>query len=129
MAEVILTNQADFTGLYGENECNIVFSSNEVSTTIIRGLTATKTADKTCWVDGPLTYEITVENDSGATVTNGIFTDYLDPSLVALDTGYGVFVDGILTTDYSYAVGVLTINLPTMNDGVSHTISFRVVQV
>lgn len=128
MAETILTNQADFSGLYGD-ECEIVFTSNEVSTTIIGGLTATKTADKKCWVNGPLNYTITVVNNSGVTISDLILTDYLDPNLVTLDQAYGVFINGTLSTTYTYSAGTLSVPLPPIMDGGTVTVTFRVMQV
>ena len=38
-------NQADFSGLYGEDEVPVTFVSNQV-TTIVEGLTATLSANK-----------------------------------------------------------------------------------
>lgn len=62
MAEINLTNKADIAGTYGDSASPITFSSNDVSTTIVQGFTVTKKADKTYWVDGPLTYTITITN-------------------------------------------------------------------
>lgn len=126
MAEVILKNIADFEGRYGDEP--IVFSSNEVEVVIVKGLTATKTADKTHWVNGPLTYTIVVKNDSGVDFSNGILTDYLDPSLVALNAAYGVKIDGAAVT-YTVLAGVLSVYLPTIEDGEEVTVTFQVMQV
>lgn len=77
MAKVTLVNQADFAGTYGTENQPVTFASNEVSTTIIRGLTAVKTADQTYWVNGPLTYQVKITNNSGDTFTKGVLTDDL----------------------------------------------------
>lgn len=45
MAKTTL-NQADFSGLYGEDEVPVIFVSNQVTTTIVEGLTATLSANK-----------------------------------------------------------------------------------
>lgn len=71
MAQVLLTNQADLSGSYGALAVPVVFSSNSVTTIIIQGLTATKSVDKTYWVNGPLLYTIKIDNNSGDTFTKG----------------------------------------------------------
>lgn len=76
MAQVLLTNQADLSGSYGALAVPVVFSSNSVTTTIIQGLTATKSVDKTYWVNGPLLYTIKIDNNSGDTFTKGGDGDY-----------------------------------------------------
>lgn len=129
MATTILTNSVDFEGAYGAAASPVVFSSNTVSTTIVRGLTATKTADKEYWVNGPLTYTVTVTNDSGDTFTKGVLTDNLDVSLVTLDTAAGVRINNTPTSDYTIRSGVLTVNLPDMQNGDTVTVTFRVEQV
>ena len=48
MAKTTL-NQADFSGSYGTEAAAITFASNQVTTTIVSGLTATLSADKTYW--------------------------------------------------------------------------------
>jgi len=127
MAESILLNQGNFKGLFGDN-CDIEFSTNQVSTTIIQGLTATKTADKICWVNGPLTYTITVKNETDSDFTSGIMTDYLDPSIVMLDNTYDIFINGAPTA-YTFTAGVLSVALPTIAAGDTVTITFRIMQV
>lgn len=46
MAEVSLLNNAKISVNYGESSNPVTFSSNNVTTTIIQGLTVTKAADK-----------------------------------------------------------------------------------
>lgn len=129
MAQVTLTNQADFAGSYGAAAAPVVFSSNSVNTTIIQGLTATKTADKTYWVNGPLLYTIKIENNSGDTFTKGILTDVLNTALVTLDTAYGVEINASKTSDYTFTAGNLSINLPDLENGGTATVTFQVTQV
>lgn len=129
MAKSILENQARFAGYIGEDECEISFSSNLVSTTIIGGLTATKEADKKCWVDGPLHYTITIENDCGDTVTGLVLTDHLDPALVTLDESYGVYINDTTPAVYTFTAGTLSVHLPPIAHGDTVTVSFRVLQV
>lgn len=129
MATATLTNSVDFEGSYGAAASPVVFSSNTVTTTIVRGLTATKTADKEYWVNGPLTYTVTVTNDSGDIFTKGVLTDNLDVSLVTLDTAAGVRINNTPTSDYTIRSGVLTVNLPDMQNGETVTVTFRVEQI
>lgn len=128
MAQVLLTNQADLSGSYGALAVPVVFSSNSVTTTIIQGLTATKTVDKTHWVNGPLLYTIKIDNNSGDTFTKGVLTDIIDTSLATLDTVYGLEINGSKSSDYTFTAGSLSVNLPDVEDGGSATVTFQVVQ-
>lgn len=129
MAQITLTNQADFAGSYGTGAAPVVFSSNAVTTTIVQGLTATKTASKTYWVNGPLLYTIRIENNSGDTFTKGVLTDVLNTDLITLDSAYGVEINSSKTSDYTFTSGNLSINLPDLEDGGVATVTFQVVQV
>lgn len=129
MAQITLTNQADFAGSYGAGAAPVVFSSNAVTTTIVQGLTATKTASKTYWVNGPLLYTIRIENNSGDTFTKGVLTDVLNTDLITLDSAYGVEINSSKTSDYTFTSGNLSINLPDLEDGGIATVTFQVVQV
>ncbi len=129
MAQVTLTNQADFAGSYGTAASPVVFSSNAVTTTIVQGLTATKTADKTYWVNGPLLYTIRIENNSGESFTKGVLTDVLNTDLITLDSAYGVEINSSKTSDYTFTSGNLSIQLPDLEDGGTATVTFQVVQV
>lgn len=129
MAKIITLNQADFNGDYGAEQVAITFATNQVSTTIVKGLTATMAADKTYWVDGPLLYTVTVKNDSGEVYSKGVLADTLDTANVNFDSDYGVLIDGQATTDFTYSGGLLTVNLPDVDDGATTIITFRVTQV
>lgn len=128
MAEVNLTNQVDVTGQYGETSSPISFSSNIVSTTIVQGLTVTKKADKENWVDGPLTYTMTITNSSGKTLTGGVLTDKLNIDIVELNTTYGVQIDGSPTSNYTYNGGELKVTLPELADQGTITVVFQVTK-
>lgn len=126
MAEVILKNYADVAANY-EGEA-LDFRSNEVSTTIVRGLSATKTANKTFWVNGLLEYTITVTNDSGVELTGGHLVDDLDASIITLDQTSGVFVNDVPVV-FQYSANRLTVQLPDLADGESAVVKFYVKQV
>lgn len=128
MAKTETLNQANFNGTYGEDQVPITFSTNQVTTVIVKGLTATLTANKKYWVDGALLYTITVENTSGETYSKGVLADNLDTANVNFDTAYGVKINGADTTDFTYSGGVLTINLPDVEDGATTVITFQVLQ-
>ena len=127
MAKTTL-NQADFSGLYGADSSPITFVSNQVTTTIVSGLTATLSANKRYWVDGYLIYTVVIENNSGETYTKGVLADTLDTANVVFDEDYGVEINGQKTSDYTYAGGLLNVNLPDVSDGASLTVSFQVSQ-
>lgn len=127
MAKTTL-NQADFSGSYGADNVPITFVSNQVTTTIVTGLTATLSANKQYWVDGALLYTVVVANNSGETYSKGVLADTLDTANVVFDSTYGVEINGEKTSDYTYTGGLLSVNLPDVSDGASLTVSFQVTQ-
>lgn len=129
MAETNLINKVDVNANYGDASTPISFSSNNVTTTIIQGLTVEKTANKEYWVDGPLTYTIVITNNSGSSITDGVISDTLDTTLVKFDTEYGVEIDSVKTQNYKYNDGTLTVNLATIDNTQTSTITFQVLRV
>lgn len=123
-----LLNTAQIEGLYGDESRPIDLSSNDVEVMIVDGLSVTKSADKNVWADGSLRYTITITNDSGNALTGGVLSDELDTTMVALDGEYGVKIDGLDTSDYRYDRGILTVNLPDIQDGQVSEVTFQVVQ-
>lgn len=65
------------------NEIPVTFSSDALVVTMLDGLTVTKTADKTVWADGVLTYTIIVNNQTTESFTTPVVTDILDITLVS----------------------------------------------
>lgn len=128
MAVENLTNQVSIDGQYGNPASAITFASNVVTTKIVQGLTVTKTADKTNWVDGPLTYTVLVENNSGETLTSGSLTDVLDTNLVEFNSTYGVQINSQSSSNYTYESGTLKITLPDLADTEQATITFQVTR-
>ena len=127
MAQTLL-NQAAISGQYGDESTAINFSSNQVSTTIVEGLKFTKTANQTNWVQGPLLYTLTVTNNSGSILSNGVLTDTIDTTLVDFDNSYGVKLDNATYSDFTYQSGLLTITLPSLEDSKEITITFQVTR-
>lgn len=122
-----LTNSASVEGTL-DDQSPISLTSNLVTTMIVDGLTITKKADKDFWAGGELLYTIVVTNNSGSTLSDGEITDILDTGMVALDGSYGVKLNGVDTSNYKYDNGILTVDLPELEDGMSATIKFQVIQ-
>lgn len=127
MADTVLTNSAVITGLY--NGVSTEVNTPEVNTNLIRGLTAWKEADLENWVNGPLTYTITVTNNAEAGLEKPILSDILDTDLVTLIANT-VKVNGE-TAEYNFddLTGILTINLETLGKLNTAVITFQVSQV
>lgn len=127
MAESTLLNKGLFQALYGDDKKTILFETNEVSVTILDGITATKNADKTLWAGGALTYTIVVKNNSGDNLENITLTDMLDP-VSTLDALYGVKLNGGDHT-YTFVGGLLTVVINTLDATEEATITFKVLKV
>lgn len=126
MATTSLTNNVDISGNYGEDAIPVTFSSNTVTTTIVQGLTVQKSADKSYWVNGPLTYSIVITNNSGGKLAGGELQDTINTALVTFSQTYGVTIDDTTTQDFTYESGVLKVTLPEIADTESKTIKFQV---
>ena len=83
-------------------------------------------ADKTYWVNGPLTYTVLITNSSGDVYQKGVLVDNIDTANVVFDADFGVEIGGTKTSDFTYSGGVLTVNLPDIADEGTLTVSFRV---
>lgn len=127
MAESTLLNKGLFQALYGDDQKPILFETNEVSVTILDGITATKHADKTLWAGGALTYTIVVKNNSGEILKNIILTDMLDP-ICTLDQLFGVKLNGV-DCGYTFVGGLLTVIIDSFDVGEEATITFKVLKV
>ncbi len=127
--ETTLNNTATVLGTY--NEIPTALTSEVLVTTLLSGLTVTKTADKEVWADGNLTYTITVDNQTTETYTSPVITDILDKDLVTLLTDTIKINDTAATTsDYEYeeATGKLTVNLSDIAPSSKVTVTFQVTK-
>lgn len=127
--ETTLNNTATVLGTY--NEIPTTLTSEVLATTLLSGLTVTKTADKEVWADGNLTYTITVDNQTTETYTSPVITDILDKDLVTLLTDTIKINDTAATTsDYEYeeATGKLTVNLSDIAPSSKVTVTFQVTK-
>lgn len=88
--ETELSNTVSALGNYNSIPTSI--TSDAVLVTMISGLTITKSADKTVWADGALTYTIKIDNQAAEDYTAPVVTDILNGTLVS-------FVDGSVTID------------------------------
>lgn len=121
-----LTNSATITGTYGLEA--LTLTSNTVTTEIVSGLTIVLAVDKEKWISGPLTYTITVTNNTNEEYVSPVIEDILDTSMVTLIEN-SVKVDGKdKTYTYDDASGKLSISLDTLSTNSTSVITFRVQQ-
>lgn len=123
----ILNNTATAVGNYNNIETNL--ESNTSSVNLIEGLSLTKSADKTNWVGGNLTYTITLSNNADGAYKNPVITD-------AIDTTYVEFIKGSVKVNdapldeskytYDENTHTLTINLDDVSPSSNTTITFLV---
>lgn len=120
-----LNNAVSAVGNYNSIPTSI--TSNASVVVMIDGLTITMTADKSVWADGDLTYTIVINNGTEKAYENPVITDKLDTTLVEFIDG-SVMIDGVAATssEYTFNTDTLTINLSTMNQNDTKTISFKV---
>lgn len=127
--ETELTNTVRTVGNY--NNIPTAITSDALVVTMISGLTITKTADKSIWADGALTYAITINNQSTQSYTSPVITDVLDTSLVVF-TPDSVTIDGVKATSSQYtydeSTSTLTVNLEDLAAAATKTITFQVTK-
>lgn len=121
-----LTNSASVSGTYGLE--TLTLTSNIVTTEIVTGLTIELKADKEKWISGPLTYTITVTNNTGEEYITPNIIDVLEPSTIELIEN-SVQVNGVdKSYTYDKSTGNLTISLETIPINGTSVITFRVQQ-
>lgn len=127
--ETELTNTVRAVGNY--NNIPTAITSDALVVTMVSGLTITKTADKSIWADGALTYTITINNQSTQSYTSPVITDVLDTSLVVF-TPDSVTIDGVKATSSQYtydeSTSILTVNLEDLAAAATKTITFQVTK-
>ena len=119
----IATSLGDYSGVPAP------LSSLPVTTTLVSGLTLTKTADKQVWADGELTYTLEINNTTAITYVKPVVTDILDITKVVLDEN-SIKINGTTATPSQYhydaATGTLTFNLADVTAGAKTDIEFKV---
>lgn len=122
-----LNNTATATGTY--NSVPTSLTSNATVVNMIDGLTLVKSADKKNWVDGNLTYTITINNQTANSYETPVVKDVLEDSLVEFVTD-SVTIDGVIAdkSKYSYDEGThtLTVNLEDISPSSSSVLTFQV---
>lgn len=122
-----LSNTATSVGLY--NNISTAITSNTSVVNIIEGLTLTKTADKTNWGSGNLTYTITIDNQADETYSQPVVTDVIDTTFVDFIDG-SVKINGAYATEQQYQYDqdthTLTINLEDVTPSSTSTLEFLV---
>ncbi|MCL2234682.1 MAG: hypothetical protein FWC02_03285 [Firmicutes bacterium] len=125
MADLILENVAGLAGTY--DSLPLSLDTNALSTTLVPGLAATKSASVSVWASGYLTYTITIDNQADEDFVAPTLTDLLDVLKISLVSN-SVKVDGS-TTAYTYIAGLLTVVLPTIVKGATTVVTFQVEMV
>lgn len=82
MADISLSNKSSVSGTYDTSV--ITLESNMVTTSIVDDLTVEKTVDKQKWVNGELTYTITITNNADNIFEAPVLIDVLNPGLIKL---------------------------------------------
>lgn len=122
-----LNNLVTATGTY--NDIPTSLTSNTMVVNMIDGLTIKKEADKKNWIDGELTYTITIQNNTDKTYTKPIVTDVIDNNFVDFVDG-SVMINDVKATEsqYSYTEGThtLTVNLEDVLPSSSSVFKFQV---
>lgn len=127
--ETKLNNTASVLGEYDGVPTSV--NSEVLVVSLVSGLTVTKSADKTVWADGILTFTIEVDNQTEKSYTAPVITDVLDINLVSFVAG-SVTIDGEAadTSKYTYddATGTLKVTLNDIVAGGKSTITFQVTK-
>lgn len=120
-----LNNTVSAVGNYNSIPTSITSAASVV--TMVSGLTIVKEADKEVWVNGNLTYTITVTNNTDTDYTDITITDVLDETLIKFVQD-SVTIDDQTSNNYQYddANHTLTITLGDVASTNSKKASFEV---
>lgn len=124
-----LNNVVTASGTY--NSIPTSLTSNTMVVNMVDGLTIIKDADKKNWVDGELTYTVTIQNNTDKTYTNITVTDVIDNNFVDF-VDDSVMIDGVKATvnqaSYEEQTHTLTIKLDEVSPSTSSIITFQVTK-
>lgn len=104
---------------------NTMITSNDVIINAIDNLMITKSANKSIWENGILTYTITITNNSDNIITNN-FSDIINPSYASLITNLVFLNNNVPSFNYNKLTGLLEINDIIINPNESVIISYSV---
>lgn len=122
-----LSNSVTAVGTY--NNIPTSLTSNTSIVNLIDGLTITKAADKQNWIDGFLTYTITIDNKTNVSYLNPVITDVINDTLIDfVDNSVTINSSPAQSSEYSYDSGThtLKITLTEVAANTDTTITFRV---
>ena len=124
-----LINQVTSNGTYDNVPTSL--TSNISVVNLVDGLTLKLEANKKTWLNGALTYTITLANETDVPYLSPVITD-------VLDTNFIVFVDGSvkvnganLSSDkyiYDKSSGLLTLNMDDIGANENIEITFEVTK-
>lgn len=122
-----LVNTIGASGTY--NNVPLTLASDPVSVTMVSGLTLSIAADKQAWASGPLTYTVTIDNQTSLPFVSPVLSDTLSPTLISL-VDDSVMIDETKATaeqfKYDTTTGILTVNLSDVTASGKTTVTFQV---
>lgn len=122
-----LTNTAIAEGTY--NSIPTSLSSNTSVVNIIEGLTLTLAADKQNWINGALTYTITLNNQTSTAFNTPTITDIIDIDKVTfVEDSVTINETKATTSQYNYdsSTHTLKVTLTEVPANSTSTIKFQV---
>lgn len=122
-----LSNTALASGNY--NSVATSLTSNTSLVNLVDGLSLTKSANKTNWTDGNLTYTIEVNNQAEMAYENVVITDVINTDLVEFITGSVKINDAVASEGqyfYNNDSHTLTVNLNDVSVGTKTVVTFSV---
>lgn len=124
--ENILENNLEVVG--NNNNIPLKLTAN-VSVTLISGIDMVLSANRKYWLNGILTYEITLTNNSAYNYNNLVLTDTLDISLISF-VNNSLKINDEVYSNYTYDenTGLLTINLDDLNVNTIKKITFDTIR-
>jgi uncharacterized repeat protein (TIGR01451 family) len=123
MADTILSNIAGVLGTYDETQ---ISANSDAAVTQLVNILITKAADKALWVDGILTYTVTINNNASDPYTGITLSDTLDPILISLVSN-SVLVNGSAGVyTYNSETGALSVEIPDMDPEDEVIVTFQV---
>lgn len=124
--ENILENNIETVG--NNNNIPLKLTAN-VSVTLISGIDMVLSANRKYWLNGTLTYEIILTNNSTYNYNNLVLTDNLDISLISF-VNSSLKINDEVYSNYTYDenTGLLTINLDDLNVNTTKKITFDTIR-
>lgn len=122
-----LTNFATAEGTY--NSIPTSLTSNTSVVNLIDGLTLSLSADKQNWINGVLTYTITLSNQTTTSYQNPVISDTLDTTLVTfVEDSVTINETKASSSEYSYDTSnnTLKITLTEVQPNSNTIIKFQV---